>query len=288
MTGTQGFMEVKEKFTVRNSAVKKRLVSLFLVALALAQPVQAGRSVSALPWSESFNADNYSDLVWVTEGATHTWLPTGGWNGSGGAKFTPPNAQGYSGIGQVLLGGGLRPTQLNVRFLIYHGRTWSQVSGGGKLVILNREGNRDRPMLIYGEYPENFGANAWDSIAPCNGTVCRHEGGDYWPNGRETFRIGNGKTGRSHEWICVEIEADARKGVIKLYIDVPDRKTVTLETSTSTGGTFTMMDILGGYLNRGNARPDAENYFVIDELAMSTSRIGPPDGFRKPAPARPR
>jgi len=263
---------------------------VFLLALglfALAQPALAGRSVTKLPWSESFNANNYSDLVWVTQGATHTWLPTGGWNGSGGAKFTPPNAEGYSGIGQVLLGDGLRPTQLNVRFLIYHGRTFSQVSGGGKLVILNREGNRDRPMLIYGEYPSNYGANVWDSIAPCSGTVCRHEGGDYWPNGRETFRIGNGSTGIANQWICVEIEANARTGAIKLYIDVPDRRTLKLETSTSTGGTFAMMDILGGYMNRGNAKADSENYFVIDELAFSTSRIGPPAGFRKPTSGSP-
>jgi len=260
---------------------KTNVFLLALGLLVLAQPALAGRSVTELPWSESFNANDYSDLVWVTQGATHTWLPTGGWNGSGGAKFTPPNAEGYSGIGQVLLGGDLRPTQLNVRFLIYHGRAWSQLSGGGKLMILNREGNRDRPMLIYGEYPSNYGVNVWDSIAPCNGTVCRHEGGDYWPNGRETFRIGNGTTGIANQWICVEIEANARTGAIKLYIDVPNRRTLKLETSTSTGGTFAMMDILGGYMNRGNAKADPENYFVIDELAFSTSRIGPPVGFGK-------
>lgn len=262
-----------------------------LLGLLVTLPAMAARTITSLPWSESFNANNYSDMVWVTQGATHAWLPAGGWNGSGGAKFVPPNAEGYAGIGQVLLGSGLRPTQLNVRFLIYHGRTWSQVSGGGKLVILNRDTNRDRPMLIYGEYPSNFGADAWDSIAPCNGTVCRHEGGDYWPNGRETFRIGNGAasspTGRAHEWVSVEIEANSNTGVIRLYIDTRDRpEPLTWSTTTSTGGAFTMMDILGGYMNRGNARADAENYFIIDELAFSTTRIGPPSGFRGTAPPR--
>jgi hypothetical protein len=264
---------------------------LLTIGLLVFGQAMASRSITSLPWSEGFNANNYGDLLWTTQGATHTWLPTGGWNGSGAAKFTPPNAEGYSGIGQVLLGGGLRPTQLNVRFLIYHGRTWSQVSGGGKLVILNRQEGTTRPMLIYGEFPSNYGDSSWDSIGACSGTVCRHEGGDYWPNGRETFRIGNGTTGRSHEWISVEIEANANNGAIRLYIDTRDNpQTLTISTTTSTGGTFTMMDILGGYMNRGNSRADAENYFVIDELAFSNTRIGPPAGFRgstPPPPQRP-
>lgn len=269
---------------------KRFLLALGL--LTLAQPVLAGRTVSTLPWSEGFDADSYSDLVWVTQGATHTWLPTGGWNGSGGAKFTPPNAEGYSGIGQVILGNDVRPTRLNVRFLIYHGTTWSQVSGGGKLIILNREEGRGRPMLIYGEWPSTAGAKAWDTLAPCDGTVCRFQGGDYWSDGTDSFRIGNGKTGRSHEWICIEIEADtAGKGTITLYIDTQDGKfsgeyiTRPMDSSGG-GGTWRYMDILGGYMNRGNTRADPENYFVIDELAISTSRIGPPGGFRGPAPPK--
>ncbi len=257
-----------------------------LALLLLASHAHAARTITTLPWSESFNANNYGDLLWLTQQATHTYLPTGGWNGSGGAKFTGPLAEGYAGIGQVILG-GMRPTQLNVRFLIYHGSTWSQVSGGGKLVILNRENNRDRPMLIYGEYPQNFGADAWDTLGPCNGTVCRYEGGDYWPTGRETFRIGNGITGRSHEWISVEIEANASTGRINLYLDTHDGYTKTLTTTTSTGGAFSHMDILGGYMNRGPSRSDPENYFIIDELAFSTTRIGPPAGFRGTPPAPP-
>lgn len=269
---------------------KIKALFIALVLLTLAQPALASRTVSTLPWAESFNANSYGDLVWVTQGATHTWLPNGGWNGSGGAKFTPPNAEGYSGIGQVILGSALQSTRLNVRFLLYHGTAWSQVSGGGKLLILNRDGNRGRPMLIYGEWPSTVGANVWDTLAPCDGTVCRFQGGDYWSDGTDSFRIGNGSTGRAHEWICIEIEANtAGNGTITLYIDTQDgRLTGQYITrpmdSSGGGGTWRFMDILGGYMNRGNTRVDPENYFVIDELAISASRIGPPAGFRGQAP----
>jgi hypothetical protein len=146
-------------------------------------------------------------------------------------------------------------------------------------------------MLIYGEYPSNFGANAWDTLGPCDGTVCRYEGGDYWPNGRETFRIGNGSTGRSHEWICVELEANtAGNGSITLYIDTLDGRfsgqyiTRPMDSSGG-GGVWRYMDILGGYMNRGSSvESDPENYFLIDELAFSTTRIGPPAGFRDTPP----
>lgn len=257
----------------------------------------AARTISSLPWTESFNANNYSDLVWVTQGARHTWMPTAGFLGSGAAKFTPPNAEGYAGLGQVMLASNLSPTRLNVRFLIQHGRTWSQVAGGGKLLILNRDGNRGRPMLIYGEWPANFGANAWDTLGPCDGTVCRYQGGDYWSDGTDAFRVGNGTTGRSHEWISVELEANtAGNGTITLYIDTQDGRlngqyiTRPMDSSGG-GGVWRYMDILGGYMNRGSSvTNDPENYFMLDELAFSTSRIGPPPNFRgettpkKPAP----
>jgi hypothetical protein len=253
----------------------------------VATTASAGRTISSLPWSENFNSNNYSDLVWVSEGATHTWSSTGGYRGSGAAKFTPPNAEGYSGLGQVVLASNLSPTKLNVRFLINHGRSWSQVAGGGKLMILNRDGNRGRPMLIYGEWPQNFGANAWDTLAPCDGTVCRYQGGDYWSDGTDSFRVGNGTTGRSHEWISVEMEANtAGGGTITLYIDTQDGREAGQYITrpmddTGGGGVWRQMEILGGYMNRGSSvRGDPENYFMIDELAFSTTRIGPPSGFR--------
>lgn len=266
-------------------------IALALVLLLAALPSLASRTINSLPWSESFNADNYRDLVWITQQATHTFLPNGGFNGSGAAKFTGPLAEGYSGIGQVILSENVRPTQMNVRFLIYHGRTWGAQSGGGKLLIMNRDNKpRARPMLIYGEWRQG----GWMTLGPCDGTVCRYQAGDYWTDGSDSFRVGDGSTGRSHEWICIEMEANtAGNGSITLYIDTQDGRLRDRYISrpmddTGGGGVWRYIDIIGGYMNRGPSRQDAENYFILDELAVSTSRIGPPAGFRggtQPLPA---
>lgn len=266
-------------------------IALLLCLLASTSAL-ASRTISSLPWSESFSANNYGDLVWITQGATHTFVPTGGYQGGGAAKFTGPNSEGYSGIGQVILRAGLRPTQMNVRFLIWHGRTYNALSGGGKLLIMNREGNRGRPMLIYGD-PAGV-----RSIAACDGTVCafRNQANgqidltSYWADGRERLKLGSGTNARSHEWISIEAEGNtAGGGTLTLYIDTQDGQfrdvylTRPLNDSRG-GGQWFMTDIIGGYMNRGPVRTDPENYFIIDELAVSDRRIGPPAGFRGGTP----
>ena len=257
------------------------LACMFAGGMSIATTASAARTINSLPWTENFNSNNYSDLVWVTQGATQNWNNGSGFRGSGAAKFTAPMAEGYSGLGQIILASNLRPEQLNVRFLIYHGRLWQELGPGGKLVIMNREGNRGRPMLI----SEDWSAGRWESWAACDGTVCRYEGGDFWPNGTERFRLGNVGYGRSHEWISVEFEANSRTGMIKLYVDTQDGAFNGLYIQrpmddTGTGGLFNMIDIIGGYMNRGSVRNDPENYFMVDELAVNTTRIGPPANFR--------
>lgn len=251
----------------------------------------AARTINTLPWSESFNQNNYSDLLWLSPGATHSWQPTAGFNGSGAAKITGPSAEGYGGLGQFLLARNLRPEQLNVRVLVWHGRTWATLSGGGKFIIMNREGNRGRPMFIYGE------SGAMDTLGACDGTVCKFRQNDtsnmqWWANGTERFKIGNGSGMRSHEWISIEAEANTRTGMIRLYIDTQDGQLSGLYLErpmddTGTGGLWSHVDIIGGYMNRGNVRADPENYFMLDEIAIATSRIGPPAGFRGGTPQPP-
>jgi len=260
------------------------LACMFAGGMSIATNASAARTIRSLPFTENFNSNNYSDLVWITQGATHTWMSSAGFNGSGAAKFTGPNAEGYSGLGQFILGLSSVPEQLNVRFLVYHGRMWHELGAGGKMIIMNREGNRGRPMLIIGDW----NSGNWESWGACDGTVCRYEGGDYWPNGTERLRIGNNTTGggkRSNEWISVEFEANTRTGMIRLYVDTQDGEFSGLYIErpmddTGPGGTWSMVDIIGGYMNNGNVRSDPENYFMIDELVINSSRIGPPAGFR--------
>jgi hypothetical protein len=267
------------------------LACTFAGGMGVATTASAERYVNSLPFTENFNTNNYSDLLWLTQGATHTWLGTGGFNGSGAAKFTGPNAEGYSGLGQFILSMPTKPEQLNVRFLIWHGDLWFELGAGGKLIIMNRDGNRGRPMVIAQDEPDR----RWEAWGNCDGTVCRMENGDYWPDGTETFRLGNRNLGggrRSHEWISVEFEANTRTGMQRLYIDTQDGQfhDVFIERpmdSSGAGGTWSMIDIIGGYMNWGNVRSDPENYFKIDELVINSSRIGPPAGFRSGTTTRP-
>ncbi len=95
---------------------------------------------------------------------------------------------------------------------------------------------------------------------------------------------GNGK--RSSEWISVELEANTRTGMIKLYIDTQDGALSGLYVAaymddTGPGGTWSYVDLIGGYMNWGNVRADPENYFMLDEIVIDDSYIGPPSGFRR-------
>ncbi len=267
------------------------LACMFAGGMSMTTTASAARTIRSLPFTENFNSNNYSDLVWITQGATHTWVSNAGFNGSGAARFTGPNAEGYAALGQFIFGMPSIPEQINIRVLVWHGRLWHELGAGGKLMILNREGNRGRPMVIATDFIEGN----WESWAPCDGTVCRFEGGEGWPNGTERLRLGDRSLGggrRSNEWISVELEANTRTGMIKLYIDTQDGAMSGLYVqrymdSSGPGGTWSYIDLIGGYMNWGNVRSDPENYFMLDELAISTSRIGPPANFRTTTTVRP-
>lgn len=255
-----------------------------LILLCSSASLMAARSIT-LPHEEHFDNDTYTgDILWVEDGngttdrgATHTWEPLGGWSG-GAAKFTPPTTyQGYAGLGQFT---GMNTPQLNVRFLIYHGSTWLERAANNKVIIMNRimpDGSAgDRPMIISHQYDNN----EFVSYGACDGTVCNYQGGGYWPDGTDDFRIGNPPNNREEEWICVEFEGRATDGVISLYITTQDgvlNGLYTQQTMAQPGGTFRYIDILGGYMDYGN--PDENTYFKIDELKVDDSYIGCPDGF---------
>jgi hypothetical protein len=125
--------------------------------------------------------------------------------------------------------------------------------------------------------------------------VCRFEGGEGWPNGTERLRLGDRTLGggrRSNEWISVELEANTRTGMIRLYIDTQDGAMSGLYVerhmdSSGAGGVWSYIDLIGGYMNWGNVRSDPENYFMLDELVVDDSRIGPPANFRSTTTVRP-
>lgn len=262
-----------------------RTIIRALVLILIPVYAFAGRNVGALPHEEHFDADNYSDIVWVTQGATHTWMPDAGWRG-GAAKFTPVlNVEGYSGLGQFNnLRGQLNGpvTQLNVRWLVYHGSTWQEYGPNNK-VLINVRTSGSRPMIIARDHEDYV---TWGA---CDGTVCRYEGGDYWPDGSDSFRVGNRPDNRELEWISVELESNSATGTLKLFIHTQDGEMSGLyvERSIPVGGTWDYVDILGGYMSEA-VQSDPNNYFLIDEVKIDTSYIGPPEGFlENPPPPTP-
>jgi hypothetical protein len=267
------------------------IACLFASSLGVMSTASAERYVRSLPYTENFNTNNYSDLLWLTQGGTHTWMPTAGWRGSGAAKFTAPLAEGYTGLGQFLLSSlPSIPEQLNLRFLIYYGSTWQEYGPGGKLVIMNRSGNSGRPMVIIRDWTDSGGT--WETWGACDGTTCKYNNSaePWWPNGSERLRIGNAH--REHEWISLELEANTRTGIIKLYVDTQDGAMSGLYieqpmVDSGPGGVWSHIDIIGGYMNWGSIRQDPENYFMIDEVAIGSQRIGPPAGFTSTSGTRP-
>jgi MYXO-CTERM domain-containing protein len=261
---------------------------IFMATLGFAAPAAAERLVRSLPHIETFDTNAYaSDIVWVTNGGTHTWVQNG-WKG-GAAKFTPClTGEGVSGLGQFYFSQlPAIPAQLNLRFLIFHGSTWREYGPGNKLVIMNREGNRGRPMIITREF--DAPAGAWETWGACDGTVCRYDEGDFWPLGGDRLRIGNAPTARKEEWISVELEANTTTGMIRLYVDTLDgaMRGLYIERpmdDTGPGGTWSYIDVVGGYMAAA-VQADPGNYFLIDELAIAGSYIGPPAGFGRGGPA---
>jgi hypothetical protein len=257
--------------------------------LLAADNARAEVRITSLPYSLNFDSNNYTSALWLTSGATHTWLSSGGYRG-GAAKITPPTSeQAYGGLGQFILSLPSVPEQLNVRWLMYHGATWRENANGEKLIIFNRTGNGGRPMIILRE--SSSGGQTWETMGACDGTVCRYDAGDFWPDGTDRLKIGNRPVAREEEWISVEFEANTRTGMIRLYIDTQDGQLNGLYIErpmddSGPGGTWSHVDIIGGYFN-GASRADPGNYFLVDELVVSSSRIGPPAGFNnitRPSP----
>jgi hypothetical protein len=271
-------------------AENSRLFLILLSCVLLVPSVAfSGRPIN-LPMEEKFDTNSYeSDLIWTSAGGRHEWVPHGGWHGTGAAKFYPPTSgEGNNGIGQLEnINGGQGAAQLNIRFLVYHGPDWGNVRKPNKVAIMNRSNDTTRPMFI-SWYNEEGG---WRSLGACEGTVCKyHNSGqdDYWPSENDTFRIGPGN--RLGEWISVEVETNTITGKMKVYIYTQDgqehglyaEKDMVGANSPYGPGTppIHYVDIVGGYFApRGEAPYTDDTYYMIDELKVDDSYIGPPSGF---------
>jgi hypothetical protein len=269
------------------SKTNRRKARGFVLAALIITPSIAycERNIPSLPHEERFDENTYQDIVWVTSsgGATHEWISDGGWRG-GAAKFHPPvTSDGRAGLGQFTrINNSAGTEQLNIRFLVYHGSEWGRVRTNNKVTIMNRTDGYARPMIGAMRKHENN----YRTYAPCDNTVCKFEGGDYWPDGTDSLKLGQQPEFRSEEWISVELEANVRTGMMRLYVNTQDGDVSglyvekSLEESPVGPGTPLLhyIDIIGGWFNAGTPY-HRDTYYKIDELVISDTYIGPPDGF---------
>lgn len=249
---------------------------------------------------------------WVTNGATHTNLPTGAWDGSGAARLTPPTGdQSYSAIGGFgnLSRGGTYPLRsLNIRFELRLGPTWvtSNAVGDPKFIIVHTSATangatNERPMAYIAPSPPC----AVYAVAASTTKQYNHSGTspDWWPSGREAFRFCNGPTAGAQpvvpagEWVSIEymVIAEARpgypNGAIRSVVTRRNGQVLldyfipwTYDANWSLPKFITEVQVIGGYFNAGNAA-NAGNYMDIAGLTFAANRttvLGPRAGFVQP------
>ena len=254
-------------------------ITTFLFLYNITGTVNAGRNIS-LPFEQNFDTMDYSDLIWISGGATHTHLPSGGWQG-GAAKFTPPtssSSQYYSGLGSF---NGINEKKLHIRVLAKVGSTYhvNQRSVGygyqNKFIIVTR-GGADRGMTIF----ERCGSSGYYTFGACDDNTCLYECGgspDWWPNGSDAFK----STDYLDEWFCLELECDLTTRTSKIYLWTQDGVLdgEYMSTALASGsGAYDAIQIIGGFYN-GYHLSDENTYVMFDELKIDTQFIGPPAGF---------
>jgi hypothetical protein len=259
-----------------------------LIFSLVPQPTLAERAIT-LPFTEDFDSNDYTDLLWVEGSGSHSWESSSGWSG-GAAKFVPPS----SGPGQYIVGlgsfTGLNESQVNVRVLVYMGATYGESVGSvgygyqNKFIIIDKSDSGNRGMSIF---------ERWDSSpfhyspGACDDNTCHYENGlgpydlgdppVYWPLGTDKFR----STDRQEEWFCFELEADLDTQTSTIYIWTQDGvmngiyKTVPLADGSSY---YSQVQVIGGFYN-GYMTANADTYIMFDEVKIDNQFIGPPDGF---------
>lgn len=275
-----------------------KIIRFFLVFIAYGTALEAADI--DLPFYMSFDANDYSGQVCSTVGgATHTWLESGGWSG-GAVKFTPPTGDGrYVGLCGFT---GLQDDstkQINIRFLIYYGSEWNEQMEGLKMIITNPlpEENSYR-MMMFTDVPDAGECSGvrgdFATYGACHqGNTCKYDnevyGSGQYASCDDSFRIGDRADGyREGEWISVEYEANTVTGLSRVYIYTQDgvfAGTYTeIYAAASPGEDFNYIDVIGGYANNGTGTPDPDLYYIMDELVIDDSYIGPPAGFLTSAP----
>lgn len=255
---------------------------LILCILLVATNAYASRAVT-LPWELTFDNNSWiADLARTECGGTSTHVTAGCYSG-GCMKVTPPSAAcagggvngGATGLGWVTYP---NTNRIHIRFLIKFGPTFpSSVRNAGgnlesKFILLDSPSRIGLLGLIGSDTDGRY--LAWAAYGNLNVWTFRNQEPvwiEYAP-----FRIKDGV--RTGEWIAVEYWVDTDRDRTGVYIWTQDGQFngsyIDVSKSSSGGSTGFWMSYFNSYgvANEGN-------WYLIDNLAVSTTYIGPPQGF---------
>jgi len=255
---------------------------LILCILLVATNAHASRAVT-LPWEL-----NFDNNAWVAElargecGGTSTHVTAGCYSG-GCMKIIPPTTPCAGG---GINGGGVglqwitypSTSRIHVRFLVKFGPTFpsSMRNSGGnlevKFLVLDSPSRVGLLGLLGSDTDGRY--LAWCAYGNQNVWTFRNQSPvwvEYAP-----FRIKDGV--RTEEWIAVEYWVDSSTDRTGVYVWTRDGKQngsiVDVAKSNSVSSTGFWMSYFNSYgvSNEGN-------WYLIDNLAVSTNYIGPPQGF---------
>lgn len=219
---------------------------------------------------------NYSSYVTLSGDATHTNLPTGGWDGGGAAKFTPNTTYGANmGIGGIDF---TDSNQINIRVVYKFGSTWNVACPAtNKLIILGRSTALDTDRGMFFTQQSSYQDPPIDGVV-YHGFVSNNI--DRTPPDPVVLNLQ--PYVNSGDWICFEFQANVSGNYLRLYATTRDgtynETLVDSTTLASTSGLWSGIDIIGGFC-LGDGGLDANSYVILDTLAVDNAYIGPPTGF---------
>jgi hypothetical protein len=235
-----------------------------------------------LPYTLDFDSgfDSLDGLISATKGAVVTAEDSQCWRG-GCAKFVPAEQNNsYAGIGGFNF--PENPNRVHVRYLIFYGPDYlTNLQRRHKHILIHRgsDVSSDRGMIYAWKTIDGSGDL---SLGACDNTDCRYEDGKDRPDGTESFLVAD----HLSEWISVEAVFDTEHHIVQLYVTTQDgtlfnhllAQTNIHSIDNVSQDYWARISLIGGYMDWGTTASHGM-YWLLDEVEMSSSYIGPPDGF---------
>jgi hypothetical protein len=214
-----------------------------------------------------------------------------GWQGGGAAKFYT-HTSGTNSYRQLNFGQYSSSVQQNLRYLLkferanelggkWHlsdalggWRTWlSFVGRAGVLSSIQPEISYDNTIWLA------HGATADSGFCSSEGYQCCQHEDTWWDSGIISCNRGTESaidlSDYENEWVCIEIERHS-SGTYKVYVWTQDKAFTGLYYELDTVYNQELGNAPAGAYLEGQA---SGSYFMLDEIVVSDSFIGPPEGF---------